>query len=71
MTTETDERVTTLELRFMQQQHELEQLGEVLIQQQRELDLLRRWVDELRSAAPHELGRADAAAPAHDPPPHY
>ena len=71
MTTETDERLTTLELRFMQQQHELEQLGEVLIAQQRELELLRRCVDELRNAHPPDLGRGEAAPPAHDPPPHY
>ncbi|AKI98462.1 SlyX-like protein [Archangium gephyra] len=58
-----------LELRYMQQQELLQELSEVLYAQQRELDVLRAEVEQLKKKLQGEPGLVDARQ--HEKPPHY
>ena len=62
-------RIIELEIRYTQQQATLQELSEVLISQQRELDLLRREVSVLQSKLQGDPGVVDATQK--DLPPHY
>ena len=64
-----DERIVELELRYMQQQEQLQQLSEVLYAQQRALDALNAQVARLHQKLQGEPGLVDAAV--NDRPPHY
>ena len=63
-----DARITELEIRFTLQQDELQQLGDVVARQAKELDELKHVVDDLRTrrgaaeTLPFELD---------EKPPHY
>ncbi len=65
----TDARVTELELRFMDQQAELEQMSQVLYAQQRTIDTLVKRLEHLEKKLAAEPGLVDAAA--NEKPPHY
>ena len=70
--TEAHDRLTTLEVHFMEQQHALEQLSQVLVDQQRELDTLRAEVRALHRLLSRAAEGADDAGPLpHERPPHY
>jgi len=62
-------RVDELELRFMEQQHLLEDLSAVLYAQQRTLDLAVSRIDHLEKKLAGEPGVVDARAD--ERPPHY
>lgn len=64
-----DERIVELEVRYMQQQEQLQQLSEVLYAQQRALDALVAQVARLQQKLQAEPGLVDAAV--NDRPPHY
>ncbi|HEX5752211.1 MAG TPA: SlyX family protein [Archangium sp.] len=66
---EDESRIVELELRYMQQQELLQELSEVLYAQQRELDLLRAEVEQLKKKLQGEPGLVDARQ--HEKPPHY
>ena len=62
-------RVVELELRSMEQQDLLQKLNEALVSQQRELDLLRKAVEQLAKKMDVLPGQVDAAH--QEKPPHY
>ena len=64
-----EERIIELELRFTEQQAFVQELSDVLIHQQRELNLLRETVQVLRKKLEAEPGMVDATA--NERPPHY
>ena len=64
-----DDRLTELELRYMVQQDLLQKLSDVVLQQGRDLDRLRREVEMLRGRM--NDGPAPMPAPADEKPPHY
>ncbi|HYO68497.1 MAG TPA: SlyX family protein [Archangium sp.] len=66
---EDESRIVELELRYMQQQELLQELSGVLYAQQREVDLLRAEVDQLKKKLQGEPGLVDARQ--HEKPPHY
>ncbi|REG20438.1 SlyX protein [Archangium gephyra] len=66
---EDESRIVELELRYMQQQELLQELSEVLYAQQRELDVLRAEVEQLKKKLQGEPGLVDARQ--HEKPPHY
>ena len=66
---EDESRIVELELRYMQQQELLQELSEVLYTQQRELDVLRAEVEQLKKKLQGEPGLVDARQ--HEKPPHY
>lgn len=62
-----DDRLTELELRSMVQQDLLQKLSDVILQQGRDLDRLRREVELMRG----RLNEGSAHMPADERPPHY
>lgn len=66
---ETEERLTELEIRFTEQQRLTQELSEVLYQQQRAIDLLSSEVQLLKQKLAAEPGLVDANAT--EKPPHY
>jgi SlyX protein len=64
-----EERVTELELRFMEQERLLRELSDVMFAQQRELDGLRKQVVNLEKKLQAEPGLVDATEK--ERPPHY
>lgn len=64
-----EDRLTELELRFMEQQAFLQSLSDVVAGQQRELDQLRAAIEGLRQRVRAELGLVDANEV--ERPPHY
>jgi len=64
-----EQRVTELEVRYMEQQALLEDLSRVLYAQQRALDLLASRVAQLEKKLQGEPGLVDAKAD--ERPPHY
>jgi SlyX protein len=66
---EDESRLVELELRYMQQQEQLQELSEVLYAQQRELDVLKAELGQLKKKLEGEPGLVDARQ--HDKPPHY
>lgn len=62
-----DDRLTELEIRYMVQQDLLQKLSDVLLQQGRDLERLRREVELLRG----RLNDGPAPMPADEKPPHY
>jgi SlyX protein len=62
-----DDRLTELEIRYMVQQDLLQKLSEVLLQQGRDLERLRREVELLRG----RINDGPAPMPADEKPPHY
>jgi SlyX protein len=66
---EDESRIVELELRYMQQQELLQELSEVLYAQQREVDVLRAEVEQLKKKLQGEPGLVDARQ--HEKPPHY
>lgn len=62
-----DDRLTELELRYMVQQDLLQKLSDVVLQQGRDLDRLRREVEMLRG----RMNDGPAPLPADEKPPHY
>jgi SlyX protein len=66
---ETEGRLTELEIRFTEQQQLLGELSEVLYAQQRKLDRLEAEVDVLRQKLAAEPGLVDANT--QEKPPHY
>lgn len=66
---EDESRIVELELRYMQQQELLQELSEVLYAQQREMDVLRAEVEQLKKKLQGEPGLVDARQ--HEKPPHY
>jgi len=62
-----DDRLTELELRYMVQQDLLQKLSDVILQQGRDIDRLRREVDMLRG----RMNEGPAPMPADETPPHY
>ncbi len=66
---EDESRIVELEQRYMQQQELLQELSEVLYAQQREVDVLRAEVEQLKKKLQGEPGLVDARQ--HEKPPHY
>ncbi|MBS2030080.1 MAG: SlyX family protein [Deltaproteobacteria bacterium] len=64
-----DPRVVELELKSMEQADLLQKLNEALVEQQRELDVLRKAVEHLAKKVDVLPGQVDAAAS--EKPPHY
>lgn len=64
-----ESRVNELELRHMEQQDLVQKLNEALVAQQRELDALRRAVEQLAKKVAVLPGEVDAAV--QEKPPHY
>ena len=62
-----EERMTELEMRYMLQQELIQQLSDVVLQQGRELDALRRQLELLRS----RQNEAPGPAASEEKPPHY
>lgn len=62
-----DDRLTELEVRYMVQQDLLQKLSDVIMQQGRDLDRLRREVELMRG----RLNESPAPMPADERPPHY
>lgn len=69
MPTDTDARLTELELRSMQQADLVQQLSEALYAQQRQLDRLHGRLEQLQKRVEASPGLVDAAAD--EKPPHY
>jgi SlyX protein len=67
--TETEDRVTELELRFVRQQDLLEQLNDELIKANATIDVLEKRVARLESVVEGLVRASDA--PANEKPPHY
>lgn len=65
-----DERLIELELRYTHLQHLVDQLNDVIVSQQRELDLLARELRELRGAVAG-ASRDGSGGADHERPPHY
>ncbi|HEX8697845.1 MAG TPA: SlyX family protein [Myxococcaceae bacterium] len=64
-----ESRLTELELRYMQQAEQLQQLSDVLYTQQRELDALKAEVKQLKDKLAGDPGLVDAKQL--ERPPHY
>lgn len=64
-----DERLVKIELLLMHLQHDVDQLSKVLLDQQGELDSLRRAMDQLASVVEHD--NAEPRSPEEERPPHY
>jgi SlyX protein len=62
-----DDRLTELELRYMVQQDLLQKLSDVVLQQGRDIERLRRELEAMRG----RLNEGPALMPADDKPPHY
>lgn len=62
-----DDRLTELELRYMVQQDLMQKLSDVVLQQGRDIERLRREVDALRG----RMNDGPAPMPADEKPPHY
>lgn len=62
-----DDRLTELELRYMVHQDLLQKLSDVILQQGRDLDRLRREVEVMRG----RMSEGPAPMPADEKPPHY
>lgn len=62
-----DDRLTELELRYMVQHDLLQKLSDVVLQQGRDLERLRREVEALRG----RMSEGPALMPADERPPHY
>ena len=65
----TEERLIELESRTLEQEHLLQKLNEVIIEQQAQIDRLKQKLEELR----HEVREGAAGVEDVDepPPPHY
>ena len=64
-------RVVALEMRYMEQESTIQDLNEVILSQQREIDVMRRDLAELKeqmAAAGTSLVRDQSEE---EPPPHY
>lgn len=64
-----EERIAELELRFMDQQHQLSELSDAMFSQQREIDTLRNRVQLLEQKLAGDPGLVDAKV--NERPPHY
>jgi uncharacterized coiled-coil protein SlyX len=64
-----DERLVKIELLLMQLQHDVDQLSKVLLDQQGEIDSLRRAMEQLASAVEDNV--AEPRSPEEERPPHY
>ena len=62
-----EDRITELEMRYMLQQELLHELSDVVLKQGRQLDVLRRELELLRS----RQQEATSSASAEERPPHY
>lgn len=62
-----DERLTELELRYMVQQDLLQKLSDVVLQQGRDIERLRREVEAMRG----RMNEGPPPVPANEKPPHY
>ncbi len=65
---ESDERMTELELRYLHQQELLEQLNDELVKANRTIEILEKRVVRLESTVE---GLASASTPGNEKPPHY
>mgnify|MGYP003597232152 CR=1 FL=1 len=65
-----DERVTELELKFTVQEHQLQELSEVLWKQQREIDALHQRLELLAKKLEGDGGGL-VDPQQHERPPHY
>ena len=63
------ERLVQIELLLMQLQRDVDQLSKVLLDQQAEIDSVRRGLDRLVSAAGNDS--AEPPSPEEERPPHY
>ncbi len=63
-----DERLTELELRFIRQDHLLEELSGVLYDQQKTIDAL---VKKVQLLIDDKQTRGSGTPPPHEAPPHY
>jgi len=66
-----DSRVMELEEKIMFQQRTLEELNGVVLQQQNDLDQLRREFESLRSTTQGLIDRGTGEDLPHEKPPHY
>ena len=66
---EDESRLVELELRYMQQQEQLQELSDVMYAQQRELDMLKAELTQLKKKLEGEPGLVDARQV--EKPPHY
>ena len=64
-----DERLVKIELLLMQLQHDMEQLNKALIDQQADVDSVKRTLDRL--AATVDDNTAEPRSPEDERPPHY
>jgi SlyX protein len=65
-----EQRLTDLEIKFSYQEDLLDQLNQVVVRQQREIDLLLREVRQLRQQVPEGSGPTFSRA-SEELPPHY
>lgn len=65
-----DNQLIDLQSRLAFQEHAIQELGEVLAGQQRQIEVLQGTVEELTRRL-HELSAGVPDAPAAEPPPHY
>lgn len=68
---DTGQRLTELEIKASFTEDLLEQLDQVIIRQQRQIDLLAREIAQLRQQPAGEPGPGLARNPQDDLPPHY
>lgn len=66
-----EQRITELEIRFSHQDHFLQQLNEILIDQQRTVARLEKEILDLKRSANSEAGVSGTRTLADDKPPHY
>ena len=65
------ERIVSLEMLVMHLQHDHETLGKVLLDQQKEMDLLRQQLDKLGVRVEQALIEPEVRDPHLEKPPHY
>ena len=66
-----NERLTELEMKFMQQQNTLEELDAVLCHQAAVIDRLQREVETLKELCRSFVPSINRTAAEEEPPPHY
>jgi len=69
--THLQERVVSLEMHIMHLQQESETLGQVILDQQKQLDLFREQLDKLGVRIEEALVAPEERDPAMERPPHY
>ena len=66
-----EERLIALETALAHVQREVEQLNSVLLEQQREVDAVRRAIELLKSQSVEQTESAEKSNPLEERPPHY